>query len=83
MKSDRQNVRSTKNVIKEKKAIEKIDAEARENEFCMKTVDLIHKLYSDQTGRFIITSSKGHKHVMIVHDHDSNTILARPLNNEQ
>ena len=79
MKADRQNLRSTKNVIKEKKAVEKVETEARESEFYMKTVDLTHKLDSYQTGRFPITSSKGHKHVMIVHDHDLNTMLARPL----
>ena len=45
----------------------------------MKTVDLTHKLYIDQTGHFPVTSSKGHKNTMIVCDHDSNTILSRPL----
>ena len=79
MKANRQNVRSTENFTKEKKAVEKVETEDRENEFYMKTVEIIHKLYINQTGQFTITSSKGHKHVMIVHDHDSNAMLARPL----
>ena len=45
----------------------------------MKTVDLTNKLCIDQTGHFPITSSKGHKHAMIVYDHDSNAMLSRPL----
>ena len=79
MKADRKNVRSTNNFIKEKKAVENVETEARENEFYMKIVDLTHKLYSDQTFRFLITSSKGHKNVMIFHDHDKNSMLDRPL----
>ena len=83
MKADRQNVRSMKNVIKEKKAVEKTETEARENEFYMKTVDLAHKFYSDQTGRFPITFSNMHKCVMIVNDHNSNETLALPLKKNQ
>ena len=58
VKADRQNIRSTKNVIKEKKAVEKIETEARKNEFYMKIVDLTHIIYSDQTDRFPIISRK-------------------------
>ena len=79
VKADRQNERSTKNVINEKKAAEKSITESRENEFHMKTVDLTNKLHSYKIGRFTSTSSKGHKHVMIVCDHDSNAMLYRPL----
>ena len=70
MKADRQGVRSTKKDIKEIKAIEEAPSEARANEFYLKTVDLTSKLYSDQTGRFPVTSSRGNKYVMIVYDHD-------------
>lgn len=37
------------------------------------------KVYSDQTGRFPITSSKGSKYILILYDYDSNAILSRPL----
>lgn len=36
-------------------------------------------IYSDQTGRFPHTSSRGNKYIMIVYDYDSNAILAEPM----
>ena len=36
-------------------------------------------VYSDQTGRFPHTSSRGTKYIMIFYDYDSNAILAEPL----
>ena len=80
MKADRKNVRSTKKVLHEMTATEKTNKSvARENEYYAKIIDLTNKIYSDQTGRFPITSSKGNKYIMVVHDHDSNAILARAL----
>jgi hypothetical protein len=35
----------------------------------------------DQTGRFPVTSSRGHKYVMVVYDYDSTAILAEPIKN--
>ena len=37
------------------------------------------KIFTDQTGRFPITSSRGYKYIMIAYDYDSNTILAEPI----
>ena len=37
------------------------------------------KAYSDQTGKFPFTSSRGNKYLMIVYDYDSNAILQEPL----
>ena len=45
----------------------------------MKTLDIMHELYSDQTCQFLVTSVKGNKSKMIVRDRDSNAILGRPL----
>ena len=45
----------------------------------MKPIEITGKIYSDQTGRFPLTSSRGHKYIMIVYDYDSNSILAEPL----
>jgi hypothetical protein len=39
------------------------------------------KAYSDQTGRFPYTSSRGNQYLMIVYDYDSNAILQEPLKN--
>ena len=37
------------------------------------------KAYSDQTGKFPYTSSRGHKYLLIIYDYDSNAILQQPL----
>ena len=79
MKADRKNVRSTKEIIREMTTNNPTEGVVRENEYYFKTVELTGKIYSDQTGWFPTTSSKGTKYVMIIYDHDSNAIIARPL----
>jgi hypothetical protein len=37
-------------------------------------------IYTDQTGRFPVVSSKGNKYIIILYDYDSNEILAKPIN---
>jgi hypothetical protein len=37
------------------------------------------QLYTDQTGRLPVVSSKGNKYIMILYDYDSNAILAQPI----
>jgi hypothetical protein len=37
------------------------------------------QIYTDQTDRFPVVSSKGNKYIMILHDYDSNAILAQPI----
>ena len=37
------------------------------------------KTFSDQTGHFPITSSKGNKYIMIMYDYDSNNILGEVI----
>ena len=44
-----------------------------------KTVDISGKIYTDQTGRFPVTSSKGNKYILVAYHFDSNTIHAEPL----
>ena len=44
-----------------------------------KTVDLSGKLYTDQTGRSPVTSSKVNKYILVAYYYDSNTIHAEPL----
>ena len=51
----------------------------------LQTVEFTGKVRTDQTGRFPVTSSRGSKYLMVLFDHDSNSILADPLTscNEQ
>jgi hypothetical protein len=37
------------------------------------------QIYTDQTGRLPVVSSKGNKYIMILYDYDSNAILAQPI----
>jgi hypothetical protein len=37
------------------------------------------QIYTDQTGRFPVVSSKVNKYIMILYDYDSNAILAKPI----
>jgi hypothetical protein len=37
------------------------------------------QIYTDQTGRFPVVSTKGKKYTIILYDYDSNAILAQPI----
>ena len=43
------------------------------------TVEFTGKVSTDQTGRFTVTSSRGSNYLMVLYDHDSNSIMAEPL----
>ena len=42
-------------------------------------MDLKGKNYTDQTGRFPVTSSNGNKYILVTYNYDSNTIHVEPL----
>jgi hypothetical protein len=37
------------------------------------------QIYTDQTGRFPVVSSKGNTYIMILYDYERNAILAQPI----
>jgi hypothetical protein len=37
------------------------------------------KIFTDQTGKFPVTSSRGNKYVFVLYDYDSNAILVEPI----
>ena len=41
------------------------------------------RAYSDLTGKYPHTLSRGHKYILVVYDHDSNAILVDPLKSRQ
>ena len=49
------------------------------NLFFFKTIDLSGNFFTDQTGRFPVTSSKGNKYILVAYHYDSNTIHDEPL----
>ena len=38
-----------------------------------------NKIYTDQTGRFLVTSSKGNKYIMVAFEEYSNNIMVEPM----
>ena len=51
----------------------------RTHKLFLKVTECSSKIYTDQTGRFPITSSCGYKSIMIDYDYDSNNILEEPI----
>ena len=41
--------------------------------------DITGQIFSDQPGRFLVSSISGHQYIMVVYDYDSNSILAEPM----
>jgi hypothetical protein len=54
----------------------------RNNQCFLATAEPKHIVYSDQTGRLPRPSNTGNNYIMIVYDHDSNTIPLRPYKNK-
>ena len=48
----------------------------------LQATDFSGKNYTDQTGRFPVTSIRGFKYTMVAYDHDSSTIHAEPMKNQ-
>ena len=43
------------------------------------SIEPVGRVYTDQTGRFPVTSSSGHKYICILYAYDANAILADPI----
>jgi hypothetical protein len=79
LKQQRQNARTTK--IKDTKVIvtePDLDHGIKTQFVYAATIDA-GQIYTDQTGRFPVVSSKGNKYIIILYDYDSNAILAQPI----
>ena len=85
MRQQRMNIRSTKPKPTEETPQDQVvmtsSTEEREHLTTFKVIPLDGKVFSDQTGRFPLTSSLGSKYILILHDADTNSILAEPLKN--
>jgi hypothetical protein len=78
LNQQRQNPRTTK--IKDTKVIitePDLDHGIKTQFVYAATIDA-GQIYTDQTGRFPVVSSKGNKYIMILYDYDSNAILEQP-----
>ena len=89
LRQDRQNVRSTRNTypdttisnppVMTTPPLPSQEDKARTQMAYLQTIEFTGKVSTNQTGRFPVTSSRGSKYLMVLYNHDSNTILAEPL----
>ena len=78
MKQQRKNLRPTKNIIPEIK-IKGDCGKSGEYYFVITPIAETGNMFSDQTGYFLVTSSKGNKYITIMYDYDSNNILGEAI----
>jgi hypothetical protein len=79
LNQQRQNARTTK--VKDPKVImtePDLDQGIKTQYVYTATIDT-GQIYTDQTGRFQVVSSKGNNYIMILYDYESNAILAQPI----
>jgi hypothetical protein len=79
LNQQRQNSRTTK--IKDAQLLDSdanLDHGIKTQYLYAATIDA-GQIYTDQTGRFPVISSKGNKSIMVLYDYDSNAILATPI----
>jgi hypothetical protein len=79
LNQQRQNARTTK--VKDPKVImaePDLDQGIKTEYVYAATIDA-GQIYTDQTGRFPVVSSKGNKYIMILYDYESNAILAQTI----
>ena len=82
MDQQRKGLRSTKTVADETDSMEPIP-QSPQNNRChhvyMTIADIEGKLYSDQTGRFPVTSNRGNSYIVIFYTSDGNYIKSYPI----
>jgi hypothetical protein len=79
LNQQRQNARTTK--VKDPKVVvteRDLDHGVKTQFVYAATIDA-GQIYTDQTRRFPVVSSKDNKYIMILYDYDSNAILAQPI----
>jgi hypothetical protein len=91
MVQTQQNTRSTKLQKQKKAPTEERDDATREDfapndnlpqrtpKVYATITDINGKVYTDLTGRFPMTSSKGNKYILVLYEYDGNAILAEPM----
>ena len=77
MKKQRQNVRSMKK--KESTEDEELTRAVSKHDILVKIINAKETVYTDQTGRFPVQSSKGSMSLMVYFDVDAIYIDAEPL----
>jgi hypothetical protein len=79
LSQQRQNARTTKIKDTEEIVTEPNMDHGIKTQFVYAATIDAGQIYTDQTGRFPVVSSKGNKYIMLLYDYDSNSILAQPI----
>jgi hypothetical protein len=83
MDQTRQNIRSTKNKLIENDNEPNTDpTQEPDNKVthqAFATIEETGRVYTDQTGQFPVTSSQGHRYMLVLYHYDTNAILVEPL----
>jgi hypothetical protein len=87
MDQTRQNIRSTKTKTIENDNDQSTDPIQEPNNNITNqayaTVEETGQVYTDQTGQFPVTSSNGHRYMLVLYHYDTNAILVKPLKSRQ
>jgi hypothetical protein len=87
MDQTRKNVRTTQTRANQPKVQREQEDEPKQEPNNASTQQLFAaitetgKIYTDQTGRFPVTSSRGNKYILVLYNYDTNAILTEPLKN--
>ena len=82
MVQQRQNIRSTKSkIIHDHIPKEVQDPSKEKSQEHFYSIEEAGRTFSDQTGHFTHTSSKGNKYIMVWYHYDINAIITVPLKN--
>ena len=61
----------------------KIPNHKKSKHLYVQCIEATGKVYSDQTGHFPVTSTRGYKYILIFYNVDSNAIIPRPLKSKE
>ena len=79
---EQQNLQSTKDVASEQDFFQSSDKPNKKLNQMHATLDklqAVQKAYSDLTGRFSYSSSRGNQYFLVVYDYDSNAMVVKVL----
>lgn len=74
-----QTTRNTNDKFLEATSNNSDDQTTRTNNVFLHAFQPTGQIYTDQTGRFPVTSSRGNKYIMLLYDYDSNSITTEPM----
>ena len=82
MRQTRQGVQSTKEKVVVRDENNEDVPRTKQHDIYVRVDQVKDTIYTDQTGKFPITSSRGHKYIMIIFEIYGNAVLVEPMKNK-